>query len=474
MLAAVLAARLPSLWEPRWSAEEGVLAATGWEMDRGQVLYQQVWNGAQPLANAWMAISTGVTRGWHPGMQLLLAAQALAATACVFALARRLGGAAAPTALVFGLALAVPVTTGDVQGTEMIGLPVLVAGVLLGVSGGTGRAVGSGALLLASGLAHPAYLLDALAVPWFAALSGRPLRVLPILGGGALAAAAAGLVMGATGSLPYYGPLLGVERDLLLWANGGLELAPVSLAIRLVPLAAALFAGGAIGLEQRTAGARLLGAWLPLAAAGAVLDPLGQMHATLEILAPLTLLLGLWLRWALVAPALVGIVIALQMASFLPRAEMFLLGRWPLPAFESGTAFGWTRLPAYERGWYDRALGISGWREYAALFPNAPAQQEDLAAAIRVPGRLAVWGNLPWLYVEGDRAQAGRFVAEDAAFDRLPDGRDQVVRSIRQERPEYVVVAGRTRRDLDAALRAGYDRLRFIRSPWAVHGLHSG
>lgn len=474
MLAAALAARLPSLWEPRWSPDEGVLAATGWEMAQGQLLYVQVWNGAQPLANVWMALSTGLTHGWHPGMQLLLAAQALAATACVHALARRLGGAATPTALVFGLALAIPVTTGDVQGTEMIGLPLLTAGVLLGVGGGGARALASGALLAAAGLAHPAFLLDGLAVPWFAALSGRPLRVLPVLGGAAGTAAAAALVMAATGSLAYYGPLLAAERDLLVWANGGLELAPISLAVRLVPLGAALFAGAAIGLEQRTPAARLLGAWLPLAAVGAVANPLGQMHATLELLAPLCLLVGLWLRWALVAPALVGIVVAMQLASFLPRTEMFLLGRWPLPTFEAGTAFGWTRLPAYERGWYDRALGITGWREYAALFPDAPAQQEDLAASIKVPGRLSVWGDLPWLYVETGRLQAGRFVAQDSAFDRLPDGRDQVVRAIRQERPEYVLVASRTRRDLDAALRSGYDRLRFIRSPWIVYGLHSG
>src|SRR5581483_939284 len=66
VLAVTLVARLPSLWEPRWSADEGVLAATGWEMDRGQLLYVQVWNGAQPLASVWMALVVGLTRGWHP------------------------------------------------------------------------------------------------------------------------------------------------------------------------------------------------------------------------------------------------------------------------------------------------------------------------------------------------------------------------------------------------------------------------
>lgn len=469
-----MAARLPSLWEPRWSTEEGVLAATGYEMDRGQLLYVQVWNQVQPAANAWMAFAVGITHAWHPGMQLLLAAQVLAATACVFAISRRLGAQGTGAALVFGIALAIPVTTGDVQGTELIGLPLLAGGVLLGIGGGPARAAASGALLVGAGLAHPPYLLDALAVPWFAALSGRPLRVLPVAGGAAAAVLLAGVVMAASGSLPYYGPLLDAEAAQLVWANGGAELAPLTLAIRMVPIGAALFAGAVIGLEQRTPAARLLGAWLPLATVGAVANPMGAMHQMVELLAPLCLLLGLWLRPALVAPATVGVIIALQMASMLPRTEMFLLARWPPPEFEASTPFGWGRLAGYERAWYDRALGLTSWSAYASGFPNAPDRQERLAAGIKVSGRLAVWGDLPWLYVEGERLQAGRHVALDSAYAGSGAGAPEMVAAIRQERPEYVIMARPANRELGALLRARYDHLRFIPSPWPVEGLHSG
>ena len=465
---------MPSLWEPRWSADEGVLAATGWEMDKGQLLYVQVWNGAQPLASVWMAAVVALTHGWHPGMQLVLAAQVLSATGCVWAIARRLGGAAAPAALVFGLALALPVTTGDVQGTEMIGLPLLTAAILAGIGGGPARAAAAGALLVAAALAHPAYLLDGLAIPWFAALSGRPLRALPVIAGAAAAALLAAIVMWTAGCWPYYGPLLENGRALLWWANGGDQLAPMTLAVRLVPLGVALFAGLRIGIEQRSPGARLLGAWLPLAAIGAVANPLGSMHQALELLAPLCLLVGLWLRWALVVPAVAGLVIALQFAMFLPRLEMFLLARWPVPTLEAGTAFGWERVPAYEATWWDRALGLTSWDAYAGTFPNHPAEQERLAAGMTVRGRLAVWGDLPWLYVEGDRVQATRFVAHDLAYRRLPDGASQSLAGIRQERPEYLVVAEGSNRDLDALIRARYDRLRFLPGPWVTYGLHSG
>jgi hypothetical protein len=474
VLAAVLLARLPSLWEPRWALDEGGLAAVGTEMLHGQRLYVDVWDGGQPLAYAWMAGVVGVTRGWHPGMQLVLALQVLIATACAFAIARRLGGRPALTGLVFGLALALPVIDGDLQGVEAIGLPALCGAVLLGIGGGPLRALLSGALAVAAGLCHPTYLIDALCIPWYVTLSGRPLRLLPLLTGGAAAALLAAAALWLEGGWAAYAGVLESERTVLTWANGGLELAPIALFFRLGPIAIGVLAGLRIGIEQRTPAARLLGAWLPLATAAAVLDPLGRMHQAIELLPPLALLLGLWLRPILLAPVLVGTVLALQFCLFLPRVEMFALARWPAPGFESGTAFGWTALPAYYRAWYDRALGATTWTEYASGFPGHPPQQEELAASLRVEGRIVVWGDLPWLYVETGREQAGPYVRHDLAYHLRKGSAAESVAAVRRERPEYVVTAEAPPRDLGRLLASQYDRLRFLRFPWPVYGLHSG
>jgi len=474
VLLATLLARLPSLWEPRWAHDEGLMAAVATEMLKGQRLYVQVWGNLQPLAYDFMAVVLGLTKAWHPGMQMVLAFQVLVSTALVFLIARRLGGHPALTGLMFGLVCALPVVEGDLQGTELMGLPFLLGGVLCGIGGGPLRAVAGGALLFLAALFQPTYLLDALCLPWYVTLSGRPLRALPLLGGAAAAALATFAVLQLTGTWAAYTSILGSERVELWWANGGAELAPIALLLRLAPLGAGLFAGLRIGIEQRSPAACLLGAWLPLAVAGAVLSPRGFMHQSLEMLPPLVLLLGLWMRPALVAPLVVGVVLLLEAAMFLPRMEMFLLARWPLPEASYGTAFGWPQLPGYYRDWYDRLVGVETWRQYAGSFPGRPADVEDLAAAMKVDGRLEVWGDLPWLYAVSGRQQVGPYIARDVAYRLQPRADSMTVTLIIQERPEYLVLVDRAPPALDRELRSQFDRLRAMPGPWPLYGLHSG
>ena len=474
VLGATLLARLPSLWEPRWAHDEGLLAAVATEMLGGQRLYVQVWGNQQPLAYDFMAAVLSLTHAWHPGMQLVLALQVLVSTTLIYLVARRLGAQPALTALTFGLVAALPVVEGDLQGTELIGMPLLLGGVLCGIGGGPVRAVAAGVLLVLAGLVQPTYLLDALCVPWYVTLSGRPLRVLPVLGGAAAAVLAALVALQLSGTWEAWQAVLRSEWRELQWANGGAELAPISLLLRLAPLGVGLFAGLRIGIEQRSPAARLLGAWLPLAVIGAVLSPRGFMHQSLEILPPLTLMLGLWLRPALVAPVAIGVVLLLQAAMFLPRLEMFMLARWSFPEASYGTTFGWTQLPGYYKDWYDHAVGATDWRTYAGKFPGRAAEVEDLSAGIKVDGRLEVWGDEPWLYVVSGRRQAGRYIAHDAAYRLEPSSDGASIAAIRTERPEYVLLVDRAPADLNRQLRSQYDRLSFIRSPWPVYGLHSG
>ncbi len=442
-------------------------------MVNGGRLYVDVWDNQQPLAYAWMALSLTLTHGWHPGMQLILALQVVAATGLIYAIAGRIGGRPAPSALLFGLVAALPIVEGNLQNVELIGLPLLLGGVLLAVGGGALRATAGGALLALAYFCQPGLGLEAVCVPWFVLLSGRPVRLAPLLLGAASAVAAvvAGLVLG--GSWDAYRSILGSERAYLVWANGGAELAPIQLLLRLIPIGAALLAGLRIGWEQKTPAARLLGAWLPLAVAAAVTSPRGFMHYGLLVLAPLALLLGLWIDRRTFVPLTVGAVLLLQTMLFLPRLEMFLVGPWPPPATEYAD-FGWTRLPGYYRAWYGRVLGLSGWHTYADSFPGHPAAVEDMSARMKVSGTLFVWGDEPWFYVVSGRRPAGRYVNLNSAWRLEPRAEADAVAAVSGRRPEYLVVETRTPVELRRVIARQYDDLRFIAGPWPVYGLHSG
>jgi hypothetical protein len=151
---------------------------------------------------------------------------------------------------------------------------------------------------------------------------------------------------------------------------------------------------------------------------------------------------------------------------------MFLVGTWPLPRYAYAD-FGWSRLPGYYRAWYDRATGVTGWRAYEARFPGDALAVDDLAAAMKVRGRLYVWGDEPWLYVVSGRRASGPYVNLNSAWRLRADGQKEALAAV-ERHPEYVIVAAPTNRDLDRALAADYDRLRFLPGPWRVYGLHSG
>ncbi len=473
VLLAVFAARLPSLWEPRWAHDEGTLAAVADGLLHGGRLYVDVWDNQQPLVYGWMAVVLAVTHAWHPGMQLVLALQVLVATACVYGIAQRIGARPAAAALLFGLVAALPIVEGNLQNVEVIGLPFLLGGVYLGLSGGVVRAVAGGALLVLAYLCQPGLGVEALCVPWFLLLSGKPVRLLPLALGGAAAGLLAWWLLWSAGSWDAYRGIAASERAYLVWANGGAELAPITLALRLIPIGAALVAGLRIGWEQKTAAARLLGAWLPLAVLVCVTSPRGFMHYSLLALAPLSLLLGLWVDRRLFVPVAIGLVLMLQSMLYLPRLEMFIVGPWPIPKYEYAD-FGWARLPGYYRDWYDRAIGVISWPAYAETFPDHPASVEELAAAMRVQGTLFVWGDEPWLYVLSDRRPAGKYVNLNSAWKLEPRAQADAVGFVRGRRPEYLVVEAKPPSDLTRLLSQQYDRLRFMPGPWIVYGLHSG
>src|SRR5919199_182311 len=233
VLLATFLLRLPSLWEPRWAPDEGVLSAVGQGMLHGQRLYADIWDNQAPLVYAWMAAVLAMTQGWHPGMQLVLAAQVLAATAFVYLIAIRIGARPALSAMLFGLVAALPIVEGNLQNSELIGLPLFLGGLWLGLRGGLFAALAAGAALAAAAACQPVYALQALSLAFYLLFAGRPLRLAAIAIAGLAATLALWGVLAATGSWTAYMATSASDRDYLVWANGGPAVAPAALFLRL-------------------------------------------------------------------------------------------------------------------------------------------------------------------------------------------------------------------------------------------------
>src|SRR5215469_1652505 len=113
VLLVLVALRLPSLFEPAWSSDEGAYANIGRALDLGGVLYSGVWDNKPPgmywLSAAAMAGGASVLR-----MQIALTVIVALETLLVFLLARRLASAAVGlvAALLFAVVASVPNFTG--------------------------------------------------------------------------------------------------------------------------------------------------------------------------------------------------------------------------------------------------------------------------------------------------------------------------------------------------------------------------
>jgi len=439
-------ARVPSLLEPRWYSDEGILAAVAAGMLQGRRLYAQVWDNQGPFVYGWMAAVLAVTRDFHPAMQLVLTAQVLVAAAALAVAAARMRGRPAGAALTFGLVTSVPVLEGDIQNTELIALPLLCVAAALVLRPGRARALVAGGLVGAAGLCRPSFGIDGLALAWLLlAMPGRRSDLAPFAGGGAAAVAVTVLALAAGGSWAAYQETLRSDSLYLAWANGGGAWQGLFL-LRQAPLLLALGAGIWLGAWRRTPATLLLGAWLPLALLGSVMSARGFNHYALEAVAPLALLVSLQAGAILAIPAAAAAVVVLQYLEYYPAA---VLGAFhhPAPTMGRGTAFDWQRLDTYyERVWEgSRASGPAGLFEDAQL-------SERLTVVIRpLPaGPLEVWDQHPWLYVETGRPPAERYVAHNSAWRLIPGHEQESVALVEQSRPAVLVVDDRVPPDLAA------------------------
>lgn len=439
MAGAVLAFRLPSLLEPQWYSDDGFFSAVAWASSKGVTLYAGIFDNSPPMIY-WLyrLLFLFGGRANHAVVQVAAAVAVVTATMLTLEIGRRLGMTTrqvALAALLTGLALSLPTLDGDVVNVEVAALPFFLAALLLSRSSRAWGPFAAGALLAVALATRPSYALDglAMAVPLLTA-PDRVRRFLMTAAGGASVALLVALALAIEGSLPaYLNLVLPADRAYLIWANGGSSF----------PVLARLTVFGAISvaafMRARTPAGRLLAIWLPASLAGASLTPRGFTHYGHEAIPPLAL--GIAMLASAIRPRLLGsaaaavaLLISVELLLFLPAQQNAAMEgtRAPDPF---ARAFPYRDLPAYYGNWFLYVTGIESREHYEASFPgfvHDSAEVRFIEAHGLDGDRVLVLGDRPWVYVRSGHLPAGRFLATNTAFWRVPTAPAELRRTLEQ------------------------------------------
>lgn len=122
VIAAVFLLRLPSFWEPYWYGDEGIYLALGQAMQRGAVLYRDIWDNKPPLLYLLYAI--------HPTLLFAKITATLFVLGTVFICYKLSKSHLA--ALLIGILLSIPLLEGTIANAELyFTLPIALGAYLI-------------------------------------------------------------------------------------------------------------------------------------------------------------------------------------------------------------------------------------------------------------------------------------------------------------------------------------------------------
>lgn len=394
-------------------------------------LYAGVWENKPPAIYLLYATVYHRFGPSLPAVRVLAALAALITVAGVASVSRLWIGRRAPVAaLLCGLLLGVPFLEGTTANAEIFLIAFTTWAVALGMRG---RRLAAGLLMGAAVLFKVVALFDAAALGLF--LLTRPdlslRRAVPYAAGATLPIAAA-VVWAA-----HLGILRAMLRDAVLYdlgyvahANGGTV--PWLLLVKVGALAA---------LTAVLLARPFPALWLVWSAAGALWGGRLFGHYALQAIPALSIL------------AVMALPLDREPRRFVRRWTLSLIALF-LAAALAGTiagrlllATGHDSILARRLQWYANvvrlAVGSRSYAWYSAQIDDHVERNIALAARVRrlPPGRLLVWGNVPWVYVLSGRLPATPYTS--AYRDPPVPGETAALRRaiIRQQAPVVVVIS---------------------------------
>lgn len=438
VLLATLLLRFPSWFEPYWYGDEGIYLAIGQAMQRGAVLYRDIWDNKPPLL--YVLYGLAPTLLWA---KIIATAFVLGTTAVTYFLLKRLihkKWLVSLGALSCGTILSIPLLEGTIANAELyftlpIGLGVLLALQILHEDCECLQVWGR--VFLMGVLAFIAFLFKVPAIfdfgGIFLALSmtkfsikryapaaigfGVPL-VLVVLYFWSQGALKDFLIAAFSQNASY------VAIDTGPWAKLSNPL--IVRGIMLVAAMAGLFWAGRKKIISQEL--LVLGSWWGFSLYGALLSNRPYMHYLLQIVPSTVVLVFYTLAnlkrnwWVMLGLGLV----------FVPLGKMF------------GQAFA---LPSkeYYGNWFEYVSERKTWDEYVNFFDRRTLNSYAVAAYLdkntHPDDPIFVWGDAAFVYVLSDRPAATRFIQAHHLTTIDKSNYQKIISKLEAVKPKYILVS---------------------------------
>lgn len=400
--------RLPSLFEPNWYGDEGIYLAIGQALQRGSVLYRDIWDNKTPLLYLIYAIAPVL---WWAKLAATFAV--LGTCVGVFKIGRSL-----LATLICGVLLSIPLFEGTIANAEVFFVLPIVWGAYFALN--STRYFLMGLLAGTAFLVKVPAIFDFVGIFVFLILTRK--SNFKIIAGFIAPVVLVCLYLALNNSLVDF-----IQAAFLSNATY-VSVGPNPLFIKAVVLSA-LSLALVVGYFKKIISKELLflTLWFGFSVFGALLSNRPYMHYLLQIVPP-GVLLGTYLIKNIRKNLLVFIVFVLVL--FVLRNQ-----------FER--AFRLSTVPYY-KNFINYSIGIKSWQEYVNFFDRNTLKTYEIAKYVRQntdeDDSIFVWDDASNIYVLSGRKPATKFIQAHHLTLVGSENYELVISDLKKNKPKLILV----------------------------------
>lgn len=436
--AVLFVGRIPIVLAPPYDVDEGIYATIGQALNRGQLLYLDIWDNKPPAIYFLYAGLEHLTQDYQL-FRITASLFLISAVGLFWLLLRRtLSEKRSLISLaIMTLLLTVPIFGTDTANAEIFFLPLTVGSILLTVlieEKGWNRwwYVLVGGMLAAGFLFKVVVAFDGLAILTYLLLRDRRSMVIPLrnlaIGAAVIALPLLGYILGHGLWTEFINAAFAGNTSYVSAGSNGL----VEVILKLVFLVAGL--GFVYKYSRELDAATLIGVWFVWTLFGALLGGRPYLHYLIPAVPAAVWLVCFYpknlsqLRWP---PVLVLISVMLMLwLGFGQRVSEAATDR---------------SINSLITGYYPNALsylaGQKSYRDFTAWFGPQVTQNQAVSSYLDQFGRtrIVVWGSKPYIYYLSQDTPATKYVIS-YHVDQDKNGRQTFMNQITANPPDFVIM----------------------------------